>query len=127
MFFFFNDTATTEIYTLSLHDALPISAIGRPVHFYLDAIDEAALDVRFYRLQGADGLLCTCVQDQAGFYLFPCIQPDSSPPAYRATVDEDHRVNSAGIVTAKFECHRHAFVFGVAKAERYMPGPPVRC
>src|SRR5256885_11620629 len=27
-FFFFNDTATTEIYTLSLHDALPISCIG---------------------------------------------------------------------------------------------------
>src|SRR2546429_1425132 len=26
-FFFFNDTATTEIYTLSLHDALPISQI----------------------------------------------------------------------------------------------------
>src|SRR5438034_5892098 len=37
LFFFFNDTATTEIYTLSLHDALPISIIqqllgnmGRP-------------------------------------------------------------------------------------------------
>src|SRR5258708_3216349 len=28
-FFFFNDTATTEIYTLSLHDALPICQIGR--------------------------------------------------------------------------------------------------
>src|SRR5256885_12894121 len=27
-FFFFNDTATTEIYTLSLHDALPISRGG---------------------------------------------------------------------------------------------------
>src|SRR5262245_66357771 len=26
LYFFFNDTATTEIYTLSLHDALPISA-----------------------------------------------------------------------------------------------------
>src|SRR5471030_3357283 len=26
-FFFFNDTATTEIYTLSLHDALPISTL----------------------------------------------------------------------------------------------------
>src|SRR3712207_9545508 len=26
--FFFNDTATTEIYTLSLHDALPISTLG---------------------------------------------------------------------------------------------------
>src|SRR2546427_3093225 len=29
-FFFFNDTATTEIYTLSLHDALPISSGPRP-------------------------------------------------------------------------------------------------
>src|SRR5256886_11975333 len=29
LFFFFNDTATTEIYTLSLHDALPI-LLGRP-------------------------------------------------------------------------------------------------
>src|ERR1035437_10708918 len=27
-FFFFNDTATTEIYTLSLHDALPISPVN---------------------------------------------------------------------------------------------------
>src|SRR2546425_13155891 len=27
-FFFFNDTATTEIYTLSLHDALPISGVA---------------------------------------------------------------------------------------------------
>src|SRR2546422_1347078 len=30
-FFFFNDTATTEIYTLSLHDALPIS-VDRELH-----------------------------------------------------------------------------------------------
>src|SRR5438270_12643278 len=33
--FFFNDTATTDIYTLSLHDALPISPkarVCRPVH-----------------------------------------------------------------------------------------------
>src|SRR5579884_4464712 len=29
-FFFFNDTATTEIYTLSLHDALPISRAPEP-------------------------------------------------------------------------------------------------
>src|SRR5256885_15926204 len=29
--FFFNDTATTEIYTLSLHDALPISQIQRAI------------------------------------------------------------------------------------------------
>src|SRR3712207_7923094 len=30
-FFFFKDTATTEIYTLSLHDALPICGLGGPV------------------------------------------------------------------------------------------------
>src|SRR5258706_13706205 len=29
-FFFFNDTATTEIYTLSLHDALPIYGVVMP-------------------------------------------------------------------------------------------------
>src|SRR6266508_4912492 len=31
LFFFFNDTATTEIYTLSLHDALPIHRLGHHV------------------------------------------------------------------------------------------------
>src|SRR5436309_13068869 len=30
-FFFFNDTATTEIYTLSLHDALPIQSAPTPL------------------------------------------------------------------------------------------------
>src|SRR2546426_3501519 len=40
-FFFFNDTATTEIYTLSLHDALPISfePRGKP-----DAADQTVDD-----------------------------------------------------------------------------------
>ena len=32
LFFFFNDTATTEIYTLSLHDALPIYFLDE-VHY----------------------------------------------------------------------------------------------
>src|SRR3712207_9209833 len=34
--FFFNDTATTEIYTLSLHDALPISGVSNP---YLSQVE----------------------------------------------------------------------------------------
>src|SRR2546427_12708159 len=34
LFFFFNDTATTEIYTLSLHDALPILDTGRGAHVH---------------------------------------------------------------------------------------------
>src|SRR3712207_8981652 len=37
-FFFFNDTATTEIYTLSLHDALPIFGNGRMCDFYFDGV-----------------------------------------------------------------------------------------
>src|SRR5256886_9993089 len=41
--FFFNDTATTEIYTLSLHDALPISQA-----YLVNAIQEV------YRLQGVN-------------------------------------------------------------------------
>src|SRR2546425_12614851 len=34
-FFFFNDTATTEIYTLSLHDALPICAAAATLFGFL--------------------------------------------------------------------------------------------
>src|SRR5256886_16664464 len=42
-FFFFNDTATTEIYTLSLHDALPISAAaGEDRDRVLDAVSRRA-------------------------------------------------------------------------------------
>src|SRR2546425_5819803 len=46
-FFFFNDTATTEIYTLSLHDALPISALlalkaRRPVKLVYDRSEDMA-------------------------------------------------------------------------------------
>src|SRR3712207_7043117 len=37
VFFFFNDTATTEIYTLSLHDALPICVSERH-HGYLETV-----------------------------------------------------------------------------------------
>src|SRR2546428_12184192 len=42
--FFFNDTATTEIYTLSLHDALPISAVAEVVDVVGVAAPLAQLD-----------------------------------------------------------------------------------
>src|SRR3712207_7649647 len=47
VFFFFNDTATTEIYTLSLHDALPISHHPH-LHAHLNGLAELllVLDVR---------------------------------------------------------------------------------
>src|SRR5256886_15259493 len=48
-FFFFNDTATTEIYTLSLHDALPISN----KHFFIkDAKNPYVEDKPFTWIQG---------------------------------------------------------------------------
>src|SRR3712207_773816 len=46
IFFFFNDTATTEIYTLSLHDALPISSRVEPEASASDAVKPRELAVR---------------------------------------------------------------------------------
>src|SRR5438093_8185360 len=44
--FFLNDPATTEIYTLSLHDALPIYLGGyrRDLHWYLRTLEQALID-----------------------------------------------------------------------------------
>src|SRR3712207_7589571 len=57
IFFFFNDTATTEIYTLSLHDALPISRhvirqSGNPSGGRLTAATRRPLHDRLCRLGG---------------------------------------------------------------------------
>src|SRR3712207_8529009 len=53
IFFFFNDTATTEIYTLSLHDALPICRLcekwhlfrGTPSRYWLESVLAEVFDV----------------------------------------------------------------------------------
>src|SRR2546427_464289 len=57
-FFFFNDTATTEIYTLSLHDALPIShrQIRGLIHQHLDALLALVADPHPKSLRAAVGL-----------------------------------------------------------------------
>src|SRR3989442_7488873 len=54
MFFFFNDTATTEIYTLSLHDALPIY-----VRTGLPLTEEICLTIDIHVIAGqpAEGIL----------------------------------------------------------------------
>src|SRR2546427_12027809 len=98
-FFFFNDTATTEIYTLSLHDALPICpeeahgtlhvvqrARERRVCFsctgdraaYLEALRECAAwagcAVHAYALMGNHvHLLVTCARGGAAARLMPAI------------------------------------------------------
>src|SRR5256885_5553231 len=55
LFFFFNDTATTEIYTLSLHDALPISdaAVGSE-EMRCHRVREGPIGPRSGRLHGPD-------------------------------------------------------------------------
>src|SRR5439155_26507422 len=61
-FFFFNDTATTEIYTLSLHDALPICLLAHDAH----------VRQRLERLRDAAGeLLAVDRQRAAGRHLHP--------------------------------------------------------
>src|SRR3712207_10599 len=52
-FFFFNDTATTEIYTLSLHDALPILPTSPEVFVSLDAASPGRLGELAGLLAGA--------------------------------------------------------------------------
>src|SRR3712207_7833861 len=53
MRFFFNDTATTEIYTLSLHDALPIFPVGVPFAFLREEIPVPALPWREFGQRAA--------------------------------------------------------------------------
>src|SRR2546422_11678887 len=71
-FFFFNDTATTEIYTLSLHDALPISARlafvasadARRARGAVDGdvvVDDAAGDRKSTRLNSSHGYISYAV------------------------------------------------------------------
>src|SRR2546422_1857939 len=55
-FFFFNDTATTEIYTLSLHDALPILADQRDALSYLLRLGGEQRDEE---ADGEDGWECS--------------------------------------------------------------------
>src|SRR5258708_30581540 len=67
-FFFFNDTATTEIYTLSLHDALPISwnpAVVAKQIATIDHISNGRIAINVVRseehtseLQSPDHLVC---------------------------------------------------------------------
>src|ERR1035437_10636520 len=73
--FFFNDTATTEIYTLSLHDALPDLNVRRRLQQRLDLVDALLRRVlRFLflfamRAVSARHLVCLRVQQvRSGFF-----------------------------------------------------------
>src|SRR2546426_5735712 len=69
-FFFFNDTATTEIYTLSLHDALPISRATLQ--------DEL---MRIVEKTGATALMVTHDVDEAVVLSDPVVMMTNGPAA----------------------------------------------
>src|SRR2546430_7167395 len=79
-FFFFNDTATTEIYTLSLHDALPIYIVAHGVEFgnvqrfeiVVRRFDFRALDRKSTRLNSS--------HSQISYAVF-CLKKKTDAPA----------------------------------------------
>src|SRR5258708_28685791 len=90
-FFFFNDTATTEIYTLSLHDALPISECHEHRRAGQRGEDERARDAAvaqpFLRseehtseLQSPDHLVCRLLLEKKKYirHHSPCPLSPSS-------------------------------------------------
>src|SRR2546428_11249541 len=79
IFFFFNDTATTEIYTLSLHDALPISAPGTsPPHCPLEL--ESPVVQALLSSHGA--VLFVCTQPE------PALQEDRKSTRLNSSHDQ---------------------------------------
>src|SRR2546429_5958265 len=88
VFFFFNDTATTEIYTLSLHDALPICTIN-PVRAIADrahaagalVLVDAAQDRKSTRLNSSHGYIS---------YAVFCLKKKKNKLTTHTTVDFNH-------------------------------------
>src|SRR2546430_4904066 len=91
-FFFFNDTATTEIYTLSLHDALPISdregsfelarqdlgahdalTGAHPVLVALHGVDLARSEEHTSELQSQSNLVCRLLLEKKKIKHIPMI------------------------------------------------------
>src|SRR5256712_9465294 len=71
-FFFFNDTATTEIYTLSLHDALPILAVVglRALQVVDHEISAVRLDHSLEALQDRKSTRLNSSHDQISYAVF---------------------------------------------------------
>src|SRR2546427_10017014 len=84
-FFFFNDTATTEIYTLSLHDALPI--------YFGDAVVGAQLDALVFHL-GAGGAAVR--HRHAGHHGAAAHQGDAARQGGAQGRDGEHGAGGAG-------------------------------
>src|SRR2546426_8753388 len=103
-FFFFNDTATTEIYTLSLHDALPISdparlaAQGMTYTELADAIRQAVTvrsEEHTSELQSPCNLVCRLLLEKK---TASCESSRSLPPEISMSVSFAWRVSAYDLI-----------------------------
>src|SRR5256885_11622293 len=90
-FFFFNDTATTEIYTLSLHDALPISPAEaqpeRAVHDRCDHREPPGVErseEHTSELQSPCNLVCRLLLEKKKKNNYPLMQRQHDKPTLNA-------------------------------------------
>src|SRR2546430_8992914 len=81
-FFFFNDTATTEIYTLSLHDALPIYWDSAPL-LPANVIDAVARYTSIAVAPDRKSTRLNSSHSQISYAVF-CLKKKTSNLAYRA-------------------------------------------
>src|SRR2546428_8691913 len=98
-FFFFNDTATTEIYTLSLHDALPISDVEPRLERERRAVDETqpvrpfGSTARTYRLRDRKSTRLNSSHDQISYAVF-CLKKKNKHADHLSSVGVHSRVQT---------------------------------
>src|SRR2546430_6215807 len=103
-FFFFNDTATTEIYTLSLHDALPISPLGLDLRegcsgnvprllscHVLPPLDRGRSEEHTSELQSQSNLVCRLLLEKKKAGYAPPARGLPAPRARQAIRQYGHR------------------------------------
>src|SRR2546422_7757712 len=83
-FFFFNDTATTEIYTLSLHDALPISSRALSARDRARALEAVPGDGPARRRRGLRDRKSTRLNSSHGYisYAVFCLKKKKKPNSH---------------------------------------------
>src|SRR2546430_4237978 len=82
LFFFFNDTATTEIYTLSLHDALPILVAPGMSEGCQPASDHATSNSSPHRRQDRKSTRLNSSHSQISYAVF-CLKKKKTTPRSR--------------------------------------------
>src|SRR2546430_6882392 len=84
LFFFFNDTATTEIYTLSLHDALPI--FGRIIRSALALASLVIVLWAFWNVTDRKSTRLNSSHSQISYAVFCLKKKTTKPPPFPSAI-----------------------------------------